>query len=177
MLTVESPIEVEGGGWCEEGDLVTLRVDSPQGFLVRQVFRGWSGDVVSSFPSVTFVMDGPKTVVAEWVADYTQAYMVGGVASVVVASAGYMSVQRSRREKRRQARTNLKKKLIEELKNADEIVRLDDLAERHEISDEEARELIDEALSEGKVQGNFSNDGTAFISNEALRKRLQDRLR
>jgi len=105
LLTIDSVIDVEGSGWYDEGETTTLSVESSQGFLVRQVFKGGSGDIQFSSETVSIVMDGPKTVVAEWTTDYTHLYLLGGMASVVVASAGVLSIQRRRTDKRRRART------------------------------------------------------------------------
>jgi len=104
LLTIDSVIDVEGSGWYDEGETTTLSVVFPPGFLVRQVFKGWSGDIQSDSETVSIMMDGPKTVVAEWTTDYAQLYLLVGVALVVVASAVALLIQRRRMEERR-ART------------------------------------------------------------------------
>jgi len=100
LLTIDSVIDVEGSGWYNEEETVTLSVEPPQGFLVRQVFKGWTGDIQSDSRTVSIVMDGPKTVVANWTKDYNRLYLLGGMASVVAASAGVLLIQRRRTEKR-----------------------------------------------------------------------------
>ncbi len=100
LLTIDSVIDVEGSGWYNEEETVTLSVKPPPGFLVRQVFKGWTGDIQSDSGTVSIVMDGPKMVVANWTMDYTRLYLLGGMASVVAASVVVLLIQRRRIEKR-----------------------------------------------------------------------------
>ncbi len=78
--------ESQGEEWYDEGSTATASVSSPVGILVQQVFTQWSGDAESRLPSFEVFMDSPKTLVAEWVPDYTQMLvLVGGVAAIPVA--------------------------------------------------------------------------------------------
>jgi len=177
LLTVSTPVDVEGDGWYDEGSTATLRAVSPQGFLVRQVFKGWSGDIHSESETVSVVIDRPKTVIAEWTTDYTQLYMLGGLASVVVISAGAISLQRRRAERRRQARVELKENLLNELIEAREAVSIDRLAEKYSVSEDVVRQLIDEALQEGALQGRYTNDEQRFITDAALQNIIREKFR
>ena len=163
-------------GWYDEGELVELNVESPQGLLVRRVFKGWSGDIQSESVKVSFVMDEPKTVAAEWGTDYTQLYLLGGLASVIVVSAGAVSMRRRRAERRRQARAELEERLLGIVIDASETVSLSALAGKHGVSVDEVRRIIDKGLEEGVLTGRFTLDGKAFITDDAVRRIIRDNL-
>jgi len=78
----------DGGGWHPAGAEVEISVESPQGFLIRDVFDGWSGTINASDPDTTILMDAPKTVTAEWGKDYSQLFiLIGGIIVLVLAFA------------------------------------------------------------------------------------------
>jgi hypothetical protein len=75
LLTVKSDVgNVTGPGWYNEGATASFSVSPVQlpydGFLgvlnLQHQFTGWSGDVVSTIPSASVSMNGPKTVTANW---------------------------------------------------------------------------------------------------------------
>ena len=72
----------KGEDWYNAGSIATFSVTSPEGFIIQQVFVGWSEDSTATTTTATIVMDGPKSVTANWRADYTQLY--GIIGSVVV---------------------------------------------------------------------------------------------
>ena len=82
LLDVDSPIDVWGEGWYDEGSVAELYAESPRGFIVRRVFKGWSGDVDSTLNPLTLSVEGPTTVVAEWATDYTQLIFLAVLISV-----------------------------------------------------------------------------------------------
>lgn len=77
LLEVESAIPIEGDGWYEEGSNVVLEAATSQGGLLRRVFKGWEGDVVSDNERISFQMDGPKNLRAGWSTDFTHVYFIG----------------------------------------------------------------------------------------------------
>jgi uncharacterized repeat protein (TIGR02543 family) len=80
-LKVESQFgQPKGEGWCEKDSLASFSVESPQGFLIQKVFVGWSGDSTSSSSSATIIMNGPKTVTANWGEENIQLYILVGAA-------------------------------------------------------------------------------------------------
>jgi len=87
-LEVVSPIgEVRGGGWYDAGSKAEISVTTPViGSLIRQIFTGWSGDVVENDTRVTVVMDRPKRVYARWKTDYTYLYYLFIPAVAIITS-------------------------------------------------------------------------------------------
>jgi len=90
QLTVESawgnPV---GQGWYESSEVAHVSVYSPAGIIIRRLFAGWSGDSVGTEASTLLTMDGPKTVIANWRADYLRLYiLIAGVVALVGATVG-----------------------------------------------------------------------------------------
>lgn len=90
QLTIESawgnPV---GQGWYESGEVAHVSVYSPAGIIIRRLFAGWSGDFVGTEASTLLTMDGPKTLIANWRADYFRLYvLMAGVLAVVGPAAG-----------------------------------------------------------------------------------------
>jgi len=73
QLTVSSAYDSpKGSGWYDPGTNVTFSIETPVGFIVKQIFTNWSGDSNATTPKATIVMDDHHTVVAEWRNDYSQ---------------------------------------------------------------------------------------------------------
>ncbi len=75
-----------GAGWYDEGESVTISVETVQGFIIRQIFDGWSGDLTSTTASTSVTMSGPKVITANWHTDYLQLYIVIIVVVVVLVA-------------------------------------------------------------------------------------------
>ena len=73
LVNASTPIGIVSGvGWYDGGETATVSIDrTVEGFLIRDIFSGWRGDVISSEPSVSFVVDSPRQLVAEWRKDYS----------------------------------------------------------------------------------------------------------
>jgi hypothetical protein len=86
LLTINSEYgEPEGAGWYREDETASLSVEPVQGFLVRHIFDGWSGDLTDNDADSSVVMDSPKDVTANWRTDLVQLYiLIGGVVVVAV---------------------------------------------------------------------------------------------
>ena len=90
FLNVESSEgTVEGSGWYDLGRLAPIKVtqlSTPAGFWSSQTFDKWGGDIDSDKVRERVVMNGPKTVIAEWKEDQTAGIMnslvLAGVAAV-----------------------------------------------------------------------------------------------
>jgi len=82
----------QGSGWYDAGSTATFSVTSPQpetglfGSLGgKTIFRAWTGDSTADKSTADIVMDGPKTVRAQWITDDSQPYMIlGGIGVGVV---------------------------------------------------------------------------------------------
>lgn len=77
-LTVKSEYgNPQGEGWYDENSVATFSITPiVEDFLIRQVFISWSGDSIATSPTATILMDGPKTVIANWRRDYTKLYII-----------------------------------------------------------------------------------------------------
>lgn len=100
---------VEGAGWYTSGSVANFSAITPvpmkswEGILgVQRKFAGWSGDVESSAPNESIVMDRPHRVVANWTTDYEGAFSTTaiGLAIAVLAALGtaVYVIRRTRRE-------------------------------------------------------------------------------
>jgi hypothetical protein len=74
--------------WVDAGSSVTVRTDALVQTLlgVRYYFSAWNGSIDAGSPEVTFVMDRPVNITAQWTADYTLPVLGGVVAAVSAGS-------------------------------------------------------------------------------------------
>lgn len=83
LLTVASEKgTVSGGGYYEEGKTATISISSVTAgnLLIGSSFNGWTGDIRSATQTADVVMDGPKTVKAEWADSYVLVFVLVGAA-------------------------------------------------------------------------------------------------
>jgi len=110
-LTIASPVNVTGAGWYDSGSIARLSIpttqlpmSTPLGTLGgKWVFEGWSenGTLSSRNTTQTLKMTSPKTISAEWHADFT---LPGIILVIVIVTAGLAVKLRSpnaRRVRRR----------------------------------------------------------------------------
>jgi hypothetical protein len=84
LLTINSEYYMPAGaGWYDEGETVYISVEPEHGFLTRQIFDGWSGDITGSEASISITMDSPKSITANWHTDTLQLYIL--TASIIGA--------------------------------------------------------------------------------------------
>ena len=104
-LRVQSELgEPQGSGWYDAEAIASFGVTPTAiGFLVMQVFDGWTGDSSSNMPNDVIVMDSSKTVVARWRTDYTQLLIFLGFTIGLTLVGGV--AERSRKKRAVQART------------------------------------------------------------------------
>ena len=77
--------KAKGSGWYEMGRLVPISIDdrsTPPGMWSSQVFDKWVGDVESSEINARVLVNGPKTIFAEWREDNTP----GIINSIILAA-------------------------------------------------------------------------------------------
>jgi len=88
QLTVNSDYgSPTGSGWYAEGDLAsfgTTKPRDPAGIWNQQIFQGWVGDSESTSLTGTILMNGPKTISAEWEVDYSVAMFNGFIIAIAV---------------------------------------------------------------------------------------------
>jgi hypothetical protein len=85
QLVVDSPYgDPQGSGYYPAGSAATFSVTSPMGFLIQQVFTGWSGDYTGTSATGSITMDKPHTVHANWQTSYLQLEILI-VALVIIA--------------------------------------------------------------------------------------------
>jgi hypothetical protein len=84
--------KVAGTGYYEEGKtaIISVEPEASMGVLVDAYFAGWSGDLTSSAKTASIVMDGPKTVKAEWDQSYVKMFALLAAAG----GGGYMGYVR-----------------------------------------------------------------------------------
>ncbi|MCW4019959.1 MAG: hypothetical protein NWF14_01835 [Candidatus Bathyarchaeota archaeon] len=96
-LLVESDLgDPQGEGWYDEGSTVVVSVTSPTGLLIQHAFDRWSGDITSTSPTVTVIMNSPKTITATWRTDYTQLIIVVGTILIVIVISVLLIKRRGR---------------------------------------------------------------------------------
>jgi len=97
LLTVTSGMSVvAGAGWYQEGKIAQFGISTTDEdsssffglFTDSSKFIGWSGDSTSPEPINTILMDGPKTVSAQWVHSSTILNLNGLSVIFIVASLG-----------------------------------------------------------------------------------------
>jgi hypothetical protein len=76
-----------GAGWYDEGESINISVEPAQGFIIRQIFDGWTGDLANAQSTVTMTMNVPKVITAVWHTDYVQLYILISIVIVVAGAA------------------------------------------------------------------------------------------
>jgi hypothetical protein len=96
---------VSGGGYYAEGETAIVSISTTEitGFPLDSSFGGWTGDVRSSSSTMNVLMDGPKSINAEWQNSYLKLFgMVGAVGAAGVIT--FIKVIRPRRKAQEKAR-------------------------------------------------------------------------
>ena len=97
-LSVESKYgNSQGNGWYYSDSTAEFSVPATFGLIVQHLFTGWNGDSTADTPVASIVMDGPKTVIANWRTDYSRLCIVIGIVVVLI---GVISVVVARRRKK-----------------------------------------------------------------------------
>lgn len=104
-LLVNSPLSSSYSEWHDAGSTAEVRIassvpmDWPFGLLGLQYkFVGWTGDVNSSLSRVNVTMNAPKTLNANFSADYTRLIMPGVTALGVTAIVTFIFTRRLKME-------------------------------------------------------------------------------
>ncbi|RLE82479.1 MAG: hypothetical protein DRJ52_02140 [Thermoprotei archaeon] len=79
-----------GEGWYDEGSTIQISVQPTVdiSFLQQAVFVKWGGDIDSTSPTTTLVVDSPKHIVAEWRIEYktTTIILIAAVAVIAIVA-------------------------------------------------------------------------------------------
>jgi hypothetical protein len=97
--------KVSGGGYYAEGETAVASISPTEviGFPVDSSFGGWAGDVRSPSPSTNVLMDGPKSINAEWQNSYLKLFgILGAVGAVGFVT--FIKVIRPRRKAQEKAK-------------------------------------------------------------------------
>jgi hypothetical protein len=169
---------VAGEGWYDEGSLATFSVTPSQqpeerflGSLGgKRIFQAWSGDSTASSANATVKMDGPKTVRARWITDYSQPYLIlGGITAAIVVAAALIFMRVRRKAERLRAEIEeLEKKLAASKSEGDSL--------RTEVAQLQDRlvESMPRAESEAKVNEVETKLSGARRDLEVARTTIQD---
>lgn len=91
-FTVVSPIgTAAGSGWYRSSSNASYSISetSSGGPLVYQRFTGWTGSLSSDQPSGSLLMDGPKSIIAQWALDNSMLFAAAGGAVAAAAIIGF----------------------------------------------------------------------------------------
>jgi len=91
QLVVDSAYgDPKGSNYYPADSTATFSVTTPSGFLIQQVFTGWSGDYTGTSPSASITMDKPHTVHAKWETSYLQLEILLAVLVAIGAIAVFL---------------------------------------------------------------------------------------
>jgi hypothetical protein len=71
-----------GSGWYDEQSTAAISVEPPIDSEAEVIFSHWTGDSTSSDLRILLLVDGPKTVIAEW--DSTHKPVMESVMGLIV---------------------------------------------------------------------------------------------
>ncbi|MDD5338508.1 MAG: caspase family protein [Dehalococcoidales bacterium] len=85
LLTINSEYGTPtGAGWYNAGQTANVAVAESEGFMIKNVFDGWTGDLNTATASTSIVMNGPKVITATWHSDYMMLIIIIVVVVVVI---------------------------------------------------------------------------------------------
>jgi len=85
LLTINSEYGTPtGAGWYDAGQTANVAVPESEGFFIKYVFDGWTGDLNTATASTSIVMNGPKVITATWHSDYMMMIIIIVVVVVVI---------------------------------------------------------------------------------------------
>jgi hypothetical protein len=133
---------VTGSGWYDSGNTATISVVPSQDFPISHTFSGWQGATGSS-NSIDILVDSPKTLTANWKADYTIFVVIG----VVIAGGAFGSVVIYKKRKPSPA-----------------------IQPKVETQKEEPVSLTIQTAQQGQVDNNYAKELSSYILQKSLEK-------
>lgn len=97
--------------------------------------------------------------------------------SLVKESVESIIYERSEMERQKPSKKSLKENIIEQLESTTGVVFLNSLADKFGISKETVRKFIDEIMTTGLINGRYTFNGSGYLTDNALKQILKDRLR
>jgi uncharacterized repeat protein (TIGR02543 family) len=85
-----------GSGYYPASSTATFSVTTPVGFLIQQVFAGWTGDYTGNSPTASITMDKPHTVHANWQTSYFQLEILAVAVAAIIIVAAFLLMRRRR---------------------------------------------------------------------------------
>jgi hypothetical protein len=131
-----------GEGWYDAGSTAFFSVTTPLGFLIQDVFEGWTGDSQTRSASGYVIMDSPKVVIAQWRKDYTPLLLLAAVL-ISTVSAGAIIMGKRRRPFVKEYYHTSPKESDEQLRRA-KLMELERLKAEGKISEEAYNRLREE---------------------------------
>ncbi|MGD0478180.1 MAG: DNRLRE domain-containing protein [Nitrososphaerales archaeon] len=99
LVQVSTPFgSPSGEGWYDSGSKAEVSVSPTQvadGLLTSKVFQEWTGNVTGTSQSLSFTVNGPMSMTATWVNDYTELYIIVGVIAIAAVAGGVYLLRRS----------------------------------------------------------------------------------
>ncbi|MFQ5441014.1 MAG: hypothetical protein ACE5DL_06090, partial [Nitrosopumilaceae archaeon] len=121
LLTVNSDYgSPRGTNWYDEGSVASFGTNIPRdpaGMWQQTSFQGWIGDADGTSLTGSILMNGPKTVTAQWNVDYTVAYINIGIIASVAIGGLFLFNKLKQSEKNRKQPT---KELVENINEKEE---------------------------------------------------------
>jgi len=166
-LSLASPVEIEGQGWYDTNEFVTLQVPPPSGFLIRTVFVRWEGDIEWTGESLYLPMDGPKNIVAICREDYTQLYMAGLGSAVLLLITIPPFIRRRKRIRFQYIKADLEENLLDAINNVEPIILESYTGPNQDISI--VKEVLEYLIETKKIEGWYTEDATEYYTRAVLR--------
>ena len=87
----------QGSGWYYSDSTAEFSVPATVGVIIQHHFTGWSGDSTAATPAASIIVDGPKTVIANWRSDYSRLYIAIGIIIILAGTPLVVLIKRKRR--------------------------------------------------------------------------------
>ena len=91
-----------GSDWYDDGEMGTFGIivpRDPAGFGIKQIFYGWDGSFSTTGMTGAVLMNGPKSVNAQWNEDYTTAY-INLIIAAGVGGMGFLAYRMIKKPKK-----------------------------------------------------------------------------
>ncbi len=99
LLTLDSPYGAPAGaGWYKAGTIANISVEPKEGIIIRRIFDGWSGAITATDASISFGINEPKIITANWHTDYIQLIILVTVAAVIAFTGAIVTIMLVRRK-------------------------------------------------------------------------------